>query len=171
MSKTMTRLMAAALVAITAPSFASIAAAAPVNGAFALKNAVPGNVETVRWVGGWRGGWGGWRGGGWGWGRGWGVGAGIAAGAVVGGLLAAPYYYGGYYPYAGYYGAAPYYGGYYTEPGYVDDGYYAGGGYPAAGGGYYGGGGGVQYCMQRYRTYDPRSGTFIGNDGRRHPCP
>jgi hypothetical protein len=26
------------------------------------------------------------------------------------------------------------------------------------------------YCMQRYRSYDPASGTFLGNDGRRHPC-
>jgi hypothetical protein len=26
------------------------------------------------------------------------------------------------------------------------------------------------YCAQRYRSYDPRSGTFMGYDGRRHPC-
>ncbi|MGB6311838.1 MAG: BA14K family protein [Pseudolabrys sp.] len=25
--------------------------------------------------------------------------------------------------------------------------------------------------MRRYRSYDPRSGTFMGNDGRPHPCP
>jgi len=25
--------------------------------------------------------------------------------------------------------------------------------------------------MQRYRSYDPNSGTFLGNDGNRHPCP
>jgi hypothetical protein len=29
----------------------------------------------------------------------------------------------------------------------------------------------VAYCMQRYRSYDPDSGTFLGNDGLRHPCP
>ena len=29
----------------------------------------------------------------------------------------------------------------------------------------------VAYCMQRYRSYDPRSGTFLGYDGLRHPCP
>jgi cell division protein FtsN len=29
----------------------------------------------------------------------------------------------------------------------------------------------VAYCMQRYRSYDPASRTFLGNDGRRHPCP
>ena len=82
-----------------------------------------------------------WRGG-WGWGIG-----GLAAGAIIGGALAAPYYYGpGYYP-------QPYYPG----PG---PGYYAGG--PDAD---------VGYCMQRYRSYDPGSGTFLGNDGHRHPCP
>jgi BA14K-like protein len=26
------------------------------------------------------------------------------------------------------------------------------------------------YCAQRYRSYDPQSGTFIGRDGRRYPC-
>jgi hypothetical protein len=25
-------------------------------------------------------------------------------------------------------------------------------------------------CAQRYRSYDPASGTFLGNDGRRHEC-
>ncbi|NVN86103.1 MAG: BA14K family protein [Rhodopseudomonas sp.] len=29
----------------------------------------------------------------------------------------------------------------------------------------------VGYCMQRYRSYDPASGTFVGRDGLRHPCP
>jgi hypothetical protein len=27
------------------------------------------------------------------------------------------------------------------------------------------------YCAQRFRSYDPRSGTYLGNDGQRHPCP
>jgi len=27
------------------------------------------------------------------------------------------------------------------------------------------------YCAQRYRSYDPASGTFLGYDGARHPCP
>jgi hypothetical protein len=30
---------------------------------------------------------------------------------------------------------------------------------------------GVSYCSQRYRSYDPASGTYLGNDGRRHACP
>ena len=25
-------------------------------------------------------------------------------------------------------------------------------------------------CAQRYRSYDPALGTFLGYDGRRHPC-
>jgi BA14K-like protein len=25
-------------------------------------------------------------------------------------------------------------------------------------------------CAQRYRSYDPASGTFLGRDGRRHDC-
>lgn len=27
------------------------------------------------------------------------------------------------------------------------------------------------YCAQRYRSYDPGSGTYLGSDGRRRPCP
>ena len=29
----------------------------------------------------------------------------------------------------------------------------------------------VEYCMRRFKTYDPRRGTYIGYDGHRHPCP
>ena len=29
----------------------------------------------------------------------------------------------------------------------------------------------VQYCVQRFRSYDPRSGTYLGYDGYRHRCP
>jgi hypothetical protein len=28
----------------------------------------------------------------------------------------------------------------------------------------------ASYCAQRYRSFDPASGTFMGYDGRRHPC-
>ena len=34
----------------------------------------------------------------------------------------------------------------------------------------YGNGGDVGYCMRRFRSYDPRSGTYLGFDGLRHPC-
>jgi hypothetical protein len=78
---------------------------------------------------------------------------GLAAGAVVGGAIAASQYgYGGY----GYgYGQGPGYYGY-------DSGYSTG---------YTSGGQDAGYCAQRYRSYDPASGTYLGNDGRRHPCP
>jgi len=85
----------------------------------------------------------------WGRGFGWGFGAGFLGGAIVGGALAAPYYYGGPY----YYGA-PYY-----PPGAYGPGYYPA---PAGDG---------AYCAQRYRSYDPATGTFLGYDGVRHPCP
>jgi hypothetical protein len=26
------------------------------------------------------------------------------------------------------------------------------------------------YCAQRYHSYDPASGTYLGYDGQRHPC-
>ena len=68
--------------------------------------------------------------------------AGVAAGIIGGAIL------GGML-------AAPYYG--YDGP------YY---------GRYYGyGGNAVAYCMQRFRSYDPGSGTYLGYDGYRHPCP
>ena len=90
---------------------------------------------------------GGWYGGG--------AGAGFAAGALIGGAIAGSRGYG-----YGAYGYAPYgYSGY--APGYYDDGYVA----------VAPGGGGDGYCMQRYRSYDPASGTFLGYDGLRHPCP
>ena len=85
----------------------------------------------------------------WGRGFGWGLGAGLLGGAIVGGALAAPYYYGEPYYYS--YGEPYYYG-----PGY----------YPAPGNG-----GDAAYCASRYRSYDPATGTYLGYDGVRHPCP
>jgi hypothetical protein len=29
----------------------------------------------------------------------------------------------------------------------------------------------IEYCMRRFRSFDPASGTYLGFDGRRHPCP
>jgi len=34
-----------------------------------------------------------------------------------------------------------------------------------------GGGDDVAYCQQRYKSYDVNSGTYLGYDGLRHPCP
>ncbi|HWY26186.1 MAG TPA: BA14K family protein, partial [Nevskia sp.] len=64
-------------------------------------------------------------------------------------------------------------GGYYGSD-YYDNGYYADQDY-----GYDTGTVAVEsdtgvdpsYCAQRYRSYDPASGTYLGYDGLRHPCP
>ena len=29
----------------------------------------------------------------------------------------------------------------------------------------------MAYCAQRFRSYDPGSGTYLGTDGYRYPCP
>jgi hypothetical protein len=80
-------------------------------------------------------------------GRGWGYGAGFGTGLIIGGVYGAPYYYpsGPYYPGPYYYRAPSYYGAPSSDA--------------------------VAYCMQRFRSYDPRSGTYLGFDGFRHPCP
>ncbi len=78
---------------------------------------------------------------------------GLAAGAIIGGAIASQGYGPGYY--------AP--GPTYYDEGY-DDGAVAVVPAPS-------GGDAVAYCMQTYRSYDPRSGTYLGNDGYRHPCP
>jgi|SRR5579863_1901908 len=86
------------------------------------------------------------------WRRGWrGFGPGFIGGALLGGALFGPRYYG---PGPYYYGPGPYYygPGPYVVPGPV-------------------GGDAVAYCMSRFRSYDPGSGTYLGYDGLRHPCP
>ena len=74
-----------------------------------------------------------------------GAGLGIA-GAIVGGAIVGatqPYGYG-------------YNSGYDYAPGYAAP---------------YADGSQVDYCQQRFRSYDPASGTYLGFDGLRHPCP
>ena len=103
--------------------------------------------------GGWHGGYGG---GGYRHGGGGGFIPGAVAGAIIGGAIAsAPY---------GYYGGPGYY-----APGYYDDQYYDSGPVVVAPAPV--GDDAVAYCMQTYRSYDPRSGTYLGYDGYRHPCP
>ena len=77
---------------------------------------------------------------------------------------------GGYYPYYGYglgwglgYGLGYGYG--WGYPYYGDTYYYDA---PVV---YSGGGGDSAYCAQRFKSYDPRTGTYLGYDGKRHPCP
>jgi len=73
------------------------------------------------------------------------VGLGIAGALIGGAIIGATQPYG-YYP-PGYYGPV------YVAPApYVGD-------------------DAVSYCMQRFRSYDPYSGTYVGYDGLRHPCP
>jgi hypothetical protein len=59
------------------------------------------------------------------------------------------------------------YGGGYR---YYDDSYGYRGGYRYYDDGYYGGGGHVQWCLNRYRSYNPRTNTYMGYDGYRHRC-
>ena len=78
-------------------------------------------------------------------------------GAVIGGALASGPY--AYYDGPGYYDQPAYY-----DDQYVDDGTVAVVPVP-------GGEDSAAYCAQRYRSYDPASQTYLGNDGYRHPCP
>lgn len=76
-------------------------------------------------------------------GGGWGWGAPLAGGLIAGAIIGGAL-------------SAPYYApGYYPGPGYY--------GPPP--------GDAIGYCMQRYKSYDPASGTYLGYDGYRHPCP
>jgi hypothetical protein len=144
-----TRALALALLTATPLGLSGSASAMPLGGSPELQNAGGAVVETVQWRGG--RGWGGW---------GWGPG--LAAGAIIGGAVAAaqPWYgydYGPGYSYdydPGYasYGYAPGYSSYGYDPGYAPENASA-------------------YCAQRFRSYDPASGTYLGYDGLRHPCP
>ncbi len=74
------------------------------------------------------------------------VGLGIAGALIGGAIIGAATQPYGYYGYPGYYGPA-----YVVAPPYAGD--------------------AVGYCAQRFRSYDPYSGTYVGYDGLRHPCP
>jgi hypothetical protein len=82
----------------------------------------------------------------------------VAAGAVIGGAIAANDAYA-YYGGPAYYDAPAYY-----DDQYADDGAVAVVPAPV-------GDDSAAYCAQRYRSYDPASGTYLGYDGQRHPCP
>jgi hypothetical protein len=90
-----------------------------------------------------------------GYGPGYGIGAGAAAlatGALIGGAVATQDQ--GYYPVQ-------------TYPAYSDPGYLYSDAAPTVSNN----GGSVAYCEQTYRSYDPASGSYLGYDGFRHPCP
>jgi len=143
------RILAVALMAATAPWLIAPAAAAPLSSSLGLHNAVTPSTETVQYRRGWRGGY--YRGGYYHNGGIVGAGLGLAgagiglAGAIVGGAVVGathPYGYEGYGYAPGYVAASP----------YADDSE-------------------VGYCQQRFRSYDTASGTYLGFDGLRHPCP
>lgn len=130
----------------SAPWFGSPAFALPISAPLGLQDAVTPTAEAVRYRG-----------------RGLvGAGVGLATGAIIGGAIlggailgAGPYYGSPAYGYDGY------------EPGYAAPDYAYAPGYSQ---GYVAGGGNPAYCAQRYRSYDPASGTYLGFDGLRHPC-
>ena len=148
------KLFYVALMAAAAPWLVAPVAAGPVPAPLGLRNAVAAPVETVQYRHAWRGGY--HRGGG-PIGAGIGLGLGLAAG-VGGAIIGATQPYG-YYGYGAGYGYGP---GYAYAPSYeYAPGYDQG----------YAGGNEAAYCQQRFRSYDPGSGTYIGFDGVRHPCP
>jgi hypothetical protein len=161
------KIIAVALMAAAAPWLASPATALPISSPLALHSAVPSPFEAV----GYRG-------------RGYvGAGIGLAAGAIIGGAILSatqPRYGYGYGGYNNGYQAYGYDQGYAAgyEPEYVEAPRYGygqgyGPGYgrgPAYRQGAVAAGGDVGYCQQRYRSYDPASGTYLGYDGLRHPC-
>lgn len=91
----------------------------------------------------------------WGWHHGWhgGWGGAVAAGVIGGAVAAAtsPLWAPGYYDHYPGYAYEPY--GYTVAPG------------PMAGGN------DTAYCEQRFRSYNPSTGTYLGFDGQYHPCP
>jgi BA14K-like protein len=124
---------------------AGTAIAPPSGGGFRSGGGYRGGGGYAYRGGGYRGGY--YRGGG-------GFIPGAVAGAVIGGAIASSAYPYGY----GYYGAPAYY-----DDQYYDDGAVAVAPAPGADD--------AAYCAQRFRSYDPASGTYLGNDGLRHPCP
>jgi hypothetical protein len=143
------KIITMAIVATTLPLLAGAAVGAPLSASMGLKAAdVAVTAETVQYRRGFRN-TRGWRGGGAG------LGIGIGAGLLLGGALAArPYYYDSYDDGNRYYG---------SRSRSYDDGSYVAvdrGGYDD-----------VAYCQQTFRSYDVRSGTYLGYDGYRHSCP
>ena len=137
------RFIAVAVVTAAMPLLVATAGAAPLSSPLGLENMASSPVENVQYRRGWR--------------RGGFAGPAIA-GAIIGGAIIGatrPYGYGAYddYGYAPGYAYAPgYRRGYVAGPAYVVDDEMA-------------------YCQQRFRSYDPASGTYLGYDGLRHPCP
>jgi hypothetical protein len=152
------KIFAVALIAAAAPWLGSPASALPVSSPTLLHAAATPSFEAVRYRG-----------------RGYvGAGIGLAAGAIIGGAILNATQPRGYYGYDSGYGYGAYgdqgYGGY--ESDYVEVPNYRYGPGPRAAyrQSYVEGDNDAGYCQQRYRSYDPASGTYLGYDGLRHPC-
>jgi BA14K-like protein len=160
------RLLVVVALAAGAACFAAPAAAAPITASSSLRAAAAPLVESVQWR--WRRGW--WA-------------PGVAAGVVAGAAIASQSWDG-----TSYYNNYAYSPGYSYSPGYTysgSSGYvysnapeysYSSPGYRSAYNAYAyspgssSGGNSAAYCQQRFRSYDPASGTYMGYDGQRHPC-
>jgi BA14K-like protein len=147
MSKRMLNLPTAAILAAGAAALSAAApnaaTAMPLSGAPAIGKAARTAVAPV-------------------WYRDWDAGPAYAGGTAGSDLSGSPYYYGPYsYDYGYYDDPPPRAYGYYPRPpyryGYDRD--------------YRRRDDAVRYCASRYRSYDPATGTFVGHDGRSHPCP
>jgi len=87
------------------------------------------------------------------------AGAALATGAIIGGALQSNQ---GYYPDDTYVYSDPGPSYVYSDPGPV---------YDDVAPQVADQGDSVAYCQRTYRSYDPASGTYLGYDGLRHPCP
>lgn len=170
--------VAAALVLSTAAlGFAGTASALPLSPMASPAAAAPSPIETVQWRGGWGGpgwggpGWGGpaygWRGYGWrgGWGPGY-PGWGWNRPVVVGPAWGAPGW--GWGPGGCGWGGC----GWGPGAGFAT-GVIVGSAIAAPPPVVYAAppGNAVAYCMRRFKSYNPATGTYLGYDGRRHRCP
>jgi len=155
-------LMMTAAVALLVPVLGAPAQAAERPNSLGFLEGSRVQAEYIQWRPGWRGG------------------PGYGYGPRYGG---GPRY--GYGPGYGY-GYGPRYGGYYGRPYYRDNGAAAAAGVIGLATGAIIGGaianqqaapvyaapsGNAAYCAQRYRSYNPATGTYRGYDGYEHPCP
>jgi len=171
--KSCPKFLAAVIFTASLPWLAVPASAGPLSGPLALNDAAAATalpLDTVQF-------------------RRWGPAAAgaVIGGAIIGGAIAAtrpwgydygyrydPAYDYGYRSDPGYdynnrynqpygYRGRPGYDYGYAEPGYTRNYATPGSGMAATDD--------VTYCQQRFRSYDPATGTYLGYDGRRHPCP
>jgi hypothetical protein len=126
------KLLAAALLAPSAPWLAGSAAAEPISADLLMQGDTTARTELVQWGGGYGGGW---------------YGPDTSAGVTVAPRSSYGYGRSAYDDYAYDRGSVA------VVPRASSD------------------ANETAYCQQRFRSYDPASGTYLGYDGLRHPCP